>query len=95
MSRGVELPPYYEPQYKFEMEILRFDSSRPSPRYSTWVDDSRDFLQTVPVISAKPAERPLEEIQIAVAGSFRHTDGTSGTGAISDQAAWERSTGVA
>jgi len=95
LSRGVELPPYYEPQYKFEMEILRFDSSRPNPRYSTWVHDSRDFLMTVPVISAKPADSPLEEIQIAAAGSFRHTDVTRSAGAISDEAAWARSTGVA
>jgi hypothetical protein len=95
LSRGAELPPYYEPQYKFEMEILRFDSSRPSPRYSAWVDDCRAYLQTVPVICAKPARKPLEEIRIAVANSFRHTDRNHSVDAISEKAAWERSTGVA
>ena len=95
LSRGVEMPPYYEPQYKYEMEILRFDSSRPNARYSTWVNDCRTFLQTVPVICAKPAQRPLEEIQIAAANSFRHTDQTPSLDEISGPAAWERSTGVA
>jgi hypothetical protein len=95
LSRGAELPPYYEPQYKFEMEILRFDSSRPSTRYATWVEDCRDYLQTVPVICAKPAERPLEEIRIAAAGSFRHTDGKPSADVVSAEAAWARSSGVA
>ena len=89
------MPPYYEPQYKYEMEILRFDSSRPNARYSTWVNDCRTYLQSVPVICAKPAERPLEEIQIAAANSFRHTDQTPSLEEISGAAAWERSTGVA
>ena len=47
---GVELPPYYDPQYGCEMEILRFDSNLPNPRYSRWIDQIRDHLQTVPVI---------------------------------------------
>jgi len=95
LSRGAELPPYYEPQYKFEMEILRFDSSRPNARYSPWVDDCRDHLQTVPVICAKPADKTLEKIQIAVPGSFRHNDVTTNQDANSGEAAWQRSTGVA
>ena len=94
LSRGVDVPAYYEPQYKYEMEILRFDSSRPNPRYSTWVDDCRAYLQTVPVICAKPADKPLEEIQIAVSNPFRHTGQTSTMDAISEDV-WERSTGVA
>jgi hypothetical protein len=95
LSRGVELPPYYEPQYKFEMEILRFDSSRASSRYSTWVDDCRDYLQTVPVICAKPADKSMEETQIARADSSRHIGMTSSVDAVSEEAAWARSSGVA
>lgn len=46
----VELPLYYDPQYKCQMEILRFDSSRPNPRYQYWVDEIRSYLKSVPVI---------------------------------------------
>ena len=35
---GTAIPPYYDPQYKCNMEILRFDSSNPNPRYSVWVE---------------------------------------------------------
>jgi hypothetical protein len=34
------------------MEILRFDSSRPNPRYRDRIDECRNFLMTVPVIAA-------------------------------------------
>jgi hypothetical protein len=94
LSRGVEMPPYYEPQYKFEMEILRFDSSRPNSRYSAWVDDCRAYLQTVPVICAKPAVKPLEEVRIGAADSFVG-GGRSSPQTTSDEPAWEQSTGVA
>lgn len=47
---GVPLPPYYDPQYKCEMEILRFDSGLPNPRYREWVDRMRVNLLSIPVI---------------------------------------------
>jgi hypothetical protein len=56
---GVELPPYYDPQYGCEMEILRFDSNLPNPRYSRWIDQIRDHLQTVPVIRSNRV--PIQE----------------------------------
>ena len=50
MADGVELPAYYDPQYGCEMEILRFDSNSPNPRYNWWIEQIRDHLRTVPVI---------------------------------------------
>jgi len=47
---GVELPPYYDPQYKCEMEILRFDSRIPSIKYQHAIDEIRSQIPTVPVI---------------------------------------------
>ncbi len=47
---GVELPPYYDPEYQCEMEILRFDSRVPNPRYQSWVDQIRTNMLSVPVI---------------------------------------------
>jgi hypothetical protein len=50
---GVELPVYYDPQYNCEMEILRFDSAVPNPRYQAWVDDIRAHLLTTLVVQNK------------------------------------------
>ena len=35
---GAIVPPYYDPKYKCEMELLRFDSRRPSPKYDGLID---------------------------------------------------------
>jgi len=35
---GTVLPPYYDPQYDCMMEILRFDSRSPNPRYNALVE---------------------------------------------------------
>ena len=49
-ANGIELPTYYDPEYKCEMEILRFDSRMPNPRYEEWVCQSRTGLLSIPVI---------------------------------------------
>ena len=95
LARGVELPSYYEPQHKCDMEILRFDSERPNPRYRTWIDDCRTHLEAAPVIYAKGGERPLEQIRVAILDRFRHTGQKSSVEAQSAEPEWERSTGVA
>ena len=48
-----ELLPYYDPIYNCEMELLRFDSRKPNPRYEPWVSELRDYLTTTRVITAK------------------------------------------
>jgi hypothetical protein len=95
LSRGAELPPYFDPHYNCEMEILRFDSERPNQRYRSWVDDCRTYLETAPVICAKAGDRSLEQIRVAIRGRFQHTDQTSNVEAVSAEPVWERSTGVA
>ncbi len=50
--QGVDLPPYYDPQYRCRMQVLRFDSSKLNPRFEPWVTDLRSYLETVPVIRA-------------------------------------------
>jgi hypothetical protein len=47
---GVALPAYYDPHYGCEMEALRFDSDRPNPKYSTWIDQLRNSLELAPVV---------------------------------------------
>ena len=49
---GALLPPYYDPQYKCVMEILRFDSSAPEGKYRPWITRIAAQLIGVPVICA-------------------------------------------
>jgi hypothetical protein len=49
-SAGQQLRPYYDPQYRCEMEVLRFDSDRPAPKYQSWVDDLRSEIRDIPVV---------------------------------------------
>ena len=50
MWDGAELPPYYDPHYKCEMEVLRFDSRIPSMKYQATIDEMRSEIPSVPVI---------------------------------------------
>jgi hypothetical protein len=55
---GVEIPAYFDPNYDCTMELLRFDSRRPNPKYSSLVDRLRDKLAQVPVIATAIALDP-------------------------------------
>ena len=67
-AEGVELPPYYDPQYSCEMEMLRFDSSFPNPRYDGWIEEIRAHLHAAPVVRCKQSshrrDRGLEPINV-------------------------------
>lgn len=47
---GADLPSYYDPQYRCEMEILRFDSGAPNPRFGEQLDRLSHRLRDLPVI---------------------------------------------
>jgi hypothetical protein len=47
---GVELPPYFDESYGCQMEVLRFDSRSPNPKYRDWVDYFSASLAEAPVI---------------------------------------------
>jgi hypothetical protein len=65
---GVELPPYYDPQYSCEMEMLRFDSSFPNPRYEGWIEEIRAHLYAAPVVRCKQSslrrDKSLESVNV-------------------------------
>ena len=63
---GVELPPYFDERYGCEMEVLRFDSRFPSPKYRAWVAEFSASLADAPVICP---ERDWHIAQVAPAGS--------------------------
>ncbi len=56
----IELPPYYDPQYECEMELLRFDSAEPNPRVETWIEDLRLYLTTALVVQSKAQSEALQ-----------------------------------
>jgi hypothetical protein len=59
---GTQLPTYYDPQYRCQMEVLRFDSRAPSALCKTWVDQLSRQLAEVPVMIARePAQRLYEQ----------------------------------
>jgi hypothetical protein len=58
---GVAVPPYYDPRYRCEMELLRFDSRSPNPRYDRAIDVLRRQLARVPVVCCGVQDaRPLQ-----------------------------------
>jgi hypothetical protein len=77
---GTELPAYYDPRYRCEMEVLRFDSRFPNPRFRNWVNELRSFLTTAPVICNRglphdpvpgPRRLPIAALPApALAGSY-------------------------
>jgi hypothetical protein len=48
---GTPVPPYYDPKYKCEMEVLRFDSRAPSAKYNGLIDLFQGQLANVGVIA--------------------------------------------
>jgi hypothetical protein len=68
---GIPLPSYFDPKYKTQIELLRFDSRRPSAKYVDLIDKLKLRLAHVPVVGASrdafiaqhqffsPAERPI------------------------------------
>lgn len=52
---GAVVPSYFDEHYGCEMELLRFDSRRPSAKYSAFVEGLKERFANVAVI-ARPAE---------------------------------------
>lgn len=50
---GQTIPVYYDPHYSSEMEVLRFDSRRPNPKYRGWIGELRSLLSGAPVVCAQ------------------------------------------
>jgi len=49
---GTKIPPYQDPQYNCQMEMLRFYSWAPNNRYGVWIRELGKVLRSVPVICA-------------------------------------------
>jgi hypothetical protein len=60
VAGGEELPPYYDPHYGCQMEVLQFDSRHPTAKYEDSVSDLAEALALAPVICR---ERPKATLQ--------------------------------
>jgi len=49
-ANGSELPPYFDPKYGCEMELLGFDSTAPNPQFRDLIDDHRAAFPTMQVV---------------------------------------------
>jgi hypothetical protein len=74
---GTQLPAYYDPSYDCQMEILRFYSWAPNPRYVVWIDEIKSHLQATQVITkgvVGPEWVAAAAIRAKLASKdFRHT----------------------
>lgn len=50
---GFTVPPYYDSKYDCQMELLRFDTRRPNPKFSALVGMLKQKFATVPVMMAE------------------------------------------
>jgi hypothetical protein len=62
-SAGTALPAYFDPKYNTMIELLRFDSRRPSLKYGLLVDRMQTRLARVPVVVRPQAARLPGRIQ--------------------------------
>ncbi len=45
------IPPYFDPHYQCVMEIIRFDSRMPNPKFNGLVETLHDKLLEIPVVA--------------------------------------------
>ncbi len=57
-ANGADLPPYYDPEYKCDLEVLRFDSSRPHPKFVEYLRNFQSDLLTIPVVAHSVRHTP-------------------------------------
>jgi hypothetical protein len=57
----MELPVYYDAQYDCQMEVLKFYSWAPNPRFAPWIDQMKEELSQISIVARQsvPEELPL------------------------------------
>jgi hypothetical protein len=49
---GRELPTYFDPKYNCDMELLRFYSWSPNPRFAIWISQLKEEIRQMPIFAA-------------------------------------------
>ena len=52
---GTPIPSYFDPKYNTEIDLLRFDSRHPSPKYAELIETVMDKLANVSVVGGSLA----------------------------------------
>jgi len=62
---GDTLPPYFDQRYRCMMEMIRFDSRSPNPKYARLIEEARQQMASVLVIARPytPAHQTTDEFQ--------------------------------
>jgi len=76
---GTAVPPYYDARYGCEMELLRFDSRYPNPKYDCVIDVLKHQLATVPVVACVEEASPVRSTSPAF--EWRPVTATGGAAA--------------
>ena len=67
----VEIPSYYDPKYRCEMEIVGFDSDVPNPKYVGLIKECQIKLRNIAVVCAGYRENmgaAMPELQMETIG---------------------------
>jgi len=69
----IDLPVYYDPQYDCEMEVLKFYSWAPNPRYTPWIDEMKDELSQIAIVARHSGctELPTDRVEECVSFAAR------------------------
>lgn len=71
-AEGTPVPSYFDPRYGCEMEILRFDSRRPNPKFNDLIERLRERMASVTIVAPTAfemhAQPPFYESAAAMAG---------------------------
>lgn len=80
---GADLPSYFDPQYECEMEMLRFNSQAPNPKYASRIDAIKHQLMESLVYCGSAAKSPVTfisnatgfgEVRREYAAAFAHEE---------------------
>jgi hypothetical protein len=59
---GDALPPYHDPKYGCQMEVLEFDSRSPNPKYRQAVEELKTALLDAPVVCADETKLSHQDV---------------------------------
>jgi hypothetical protein len=74
-AEGAPVPTYYDPRYRCDMELLRFDSRHPDPKFGALIERLRERMSTVQVIARPSVVRALDLGNAAFYGPSNWTQG--------------------
>jgi len=63
---GYTVPPYYDPTYDCQMEILRFDTRQPDAKFARLVEALKEKFSRIPVIACDPEQAEMSILERAM-----------------------------